>query len=204
MAYGQIDPARLEGDDLTRWYLRSPTDVEEERRAAAAGRYADFFGAHPQSPVPARSDTGPSASGDPQASQRGDMPPTRDRYLSVAVGPGPSPDAGSWALDSTDTSAAGALGFATTQNTGSRQIASSPTKDQCIKQCTPLLERPQRPGSDRNRWDFHKCVNACMDPGGRLNRSPAPSSPSPPAPSPRPIPWWMWVPRLIPEAAALA
>lgn len=43
MAYGQIDPARLEGDALRRWYVRSPADVEEERRSAAAQRYDQFF-----------------------------------------------------------------------------------------------------------------------------------------------------------------
>ena len=31
MAYGQIDPARLQGEALRRWYLRSPAEVEEER-----------------------------------------------------------------------------------------------------------------------------------------------------------------------------
>ncbi len=44
MAYGQIDPARLDGDALHRWYVRSPADIESERQAAAARRYADFFG----------------------------------------------------------------------------------------------------------------------------------------------------------------
>lgn len=44
MAYGQIDPTRLEGDDLTQWYLRSPDDIEQERQDAAAQRYRDFFG----------------------------------------------------------------------------------------------------------------------------------------------------------------
>lgn len=43
MAYGQIDPARLEGDALRRWYLRSPADIEEERRSAAAQCYDRFF-----------------------------------------------------------------------------------------------------------------------------------------------------------------
>lgn len=43
MAYGQIDPARLDGDALTRWYLRSPADIEEERRQAAAQAYDSFF-----------------------------------------------------------------------------------------------------------------------------------------------------------------
>jgi len=44
MVYGKIDPARLEGDALTRWYLRSPADIEQERQAAAAQRYDSFFG----------------------------------------------------------------------------------------------------------------------------------------------------------------
>jgi hypothetical protein len=50
MAYGQIDPARLDGDALTRWYLRSPADIEEERQAAAAQRYDNFFGNAGQPP----------------------------------------------------------------------------------------------------------------------------------------------------------
>ena len=44
MAFGQIDPARLDGDALTRWYLRSPADIEQEQRAAAAQKYDSFFG----------------------------------------------------------------------------------------------------------------------------------------------------------------
>lgn len=32
----------------------------------------------------------------------------------------------------------------------------------CIDLCYPLLERRQRLGSDRNRWDFQKCLNACL------------------------------------------
>jgi hypothetical protein len=43
MAYGQIDPARLEGEALRRWYLRSPADIENERQDAAAQRYDTFF-----------------------------------------------------------------------------------------------------------------------------------------------------------------
>jgi hypothetical protein len=50
MAYGQIDPARLEGDALTRWYLRSPTDIEQERQGAAAQSYDDFFGRTDEAP----------------------------------------------------------------------------------------------------------------------------------------------------------
>jgi len=44
MAYSQIDPSRLEGDDLRRWYMRSPAEIEEERQQAADQRYQDFFG----------------------------------------------------------------------------------------------------------------------------------------------------------------
>lgn len=43
MAFGQIDPARLEGEALRRWYLRSPQEVEEERRANKARAYDAFF-----------------------------------------------------------------------------------------------------------------------------------------------------------------
>lgn len=32
----------------------------------------------------------------------------------------------------------------------------------CLDLCCPVLERRQSPGSDRNTWDFHKCMNACL------------------------------------------
>jgi hypothetical protein len=44
MADRQIDPARLQGEALRQWYLRSPEDLEREREAADAQRYEDFFG----------------------------------------------------------------------------------------------------------------------------------------------------------------
>jgi hypothetical protein len=44
MTYGQVDHARLDGDALTRWYLRSPADIEQARQAAATQSYNDFFG----------------------------------------------------------------------------------------------------------------------------------------------------------------
>ena len=43
MAFGQIDPARLSGEALRRWYLRSPTEIEDERSAAAERKYDAFF-----------------------------------------------------------------------------------------------------------------------------------------------------------------
>ena len=43
MAFGQIDPARLEGDALRPWLLRSPADIERERQETAQRRYDNFF-----------------------------------------------------------------------------------------------------------------------------------------------------------------
>ena len=43
MALGQISPARLEGEALRRWYLRSPAEIEGERREAAEKAYNAFF-----------------------------------------------------------------------------------------------------------------------------------------------------------------
>lgn len=39
-----LDPSSLEGDDLESWYRRSPSQVEQERQAAAQQRYDAFFG----------------------------------------------------------------------------------------------------------------------------------------------------------------
>ncbi|THD83270.1 MAG: hypothetical protein E7812_00305 [Phenylobacterium sp.] len=39
-----VDPASLEGDELEQWYRRSPQEIEDERQAAEAQRYRDFFG----------------------------------------------------------------------------------------------------------------------------------------------------------------
>jgi hypothetical protein len=63
MAFGQIDPARLEGDALTRWYLRSPAEIEEEKRQAANRAYDAFF-SQPEDP---QSDGGPEAASLPAA-----------------------------------------------------------------------------------------------------------------------------------------
>ena len=43
MAFGQINPARLEGEALRRWYQRSPGEIEEERRRANDYAYDAFF-----------------------------------------------------------------------------------------------------------------------------------------------------------------
>ena len=38
MPDSSIDPASLQGDALTRWYQRSPEEVEQERQTAEARR----------------------------------------------------------------------------------------------------------------------------------------------------------------------
>ena len=40
--------------------------------------------------------------------------------------------------------------------------ARSDAYEACLDLCYPLLERFQRPGSDKNTWDFHKCMNICL------------------------------------------
>jgi len=51
MAESQVDPARLQGEALRRWYVRSPAEIEEERRAATQRRYEGYFGgAHVDAP----------------------------------------------------------------------------------------------------------------------------------------------------------
>jgi len=44
MADRRIDPARLQGEALRKWYLRSPAELEQDRQAAYAQRHDDFFG----------------------------------------------------------------------------------------------------------------------------------------------------------------
>ncbi len=43
--------------------------------------------------------------------------------------------------------------------------AAGTSMSQCLDLCSPLLERFQPLGSDRNQFDFRKCLNACL---GRL------------------------------------
>ena len=44
MAGSQVDPSRLQGEALRKWYLRSPAEIERERQATAERRYNEFFG----------------------------------------------------------------------------------------------------------------------------------------------------------------
>jgi hypothetical protein len=75
MAERQIDPSRLQGEALQRWYLRSPQDLEQERQAAAAQRYDDFFRAAPGADI------------DPGISRR-PAPPARDVDPGISLKPG--------------------------------------------------------------------------------------------------------------------
>lgn len=67
MPYRQ-DPTGLDGDELDRWYRRSPQDVEWARQAAANQRYDVFFGgpdgAWPQDGQPTQARIDEAADGD--------------------------------------------------------------------------------------------------------------------------------------------
>jgi len=43
MPRSPVDPSRLEGEDLNRWYLRTPDELEAERQATETQRRRDFF-----------------------------------------------------------------------------------------------------------------------------------------------------------------
>lgn len=75
MAERQIDPSRLQGEALKRWYLRSPQNLEQERQAAAAQRYDGFFR------------TAPGADIDPGISRR-PVSPARDVDPGIGLNPG--------------------------------------------------------------------------------------------------------------------
>ena len=76
MADRQVDPARLSGAALKQWHLRTPAEIEQERRDSDARRYQDFFGA-------LRSTDDPPASVDEQPTAA-----TSDEMLWVANGRG--------------------------------------------------------------------------------------------------------------------
>lgn len=190
MAVGRIDPARLEGDALTRWYLRSSADIEEERRQGAEQAYNAFFGQSGETP------SDPPPSGDGGNATSADLTPR----TWTQVGPN------RWRSDAgvVDRQTAGqehSSYDASTAPLPTFQLAANPARRECVEQCSHLLERPQPPGSDRNQWDFHRCVNQCMS-----ERRPTPRMPPSPtqAAPPKPIPWWMFIPRLIPPVPAIA
>lgn len=44
MAYRQVNPAELEGEDLRNWYLRSPDEIEDARALREQAERDEFFG----------------------------------------------------------------------------------------------------------------------------------------------------------------
>jgi len=69
VAFSPVDPSRLQGEALNRWYLRSPDEIEQERQAAQAQKYDAFFArtepadSPTASPAPAYQDSS-AATGD--------------------------------------------------------------------------------------------------------------------------------------------
>jgi hypothetical protein len=81
MATGQIDPARLDGDALKQWYLRSPADIQDERRQAEDRTYNAFF-SQPDEPQPDEALAPP-----PPATTSKDDPSGNDDLVWRQVGP---------------------------------------------------------------------------------------------------------------------
>lgn len=71
--------------------------------------------------------------------------------------PAGNPDGGQWTDDGTsDVQSRISVAIAQTLS------GQPPSYNECLNLCYPLLERPGRVGSDRNYWDFQKCMNACL------------------------------------------
>lgn len=73
MAPGQIDPARLEGDALRRWYLRSPDEIEEERQRRTDQAHKQFYDGIHDLREPSDGSAHPAANASPFV--RGDSTP---------------------------------------------------------------------------------------------------------------------------------
>lgn len=86
MPNGQIDPARLEGEELRRWYLRPPGEIEREQQADYARRHDEFFyGSQPKQPAKAQIS---STSGSAPASRPATPGPTAGtRYGNLYAAP---------------------------------------------------------------------------------------------------------------------
>jgi hypothetical protein len=77
------------------------------------------------------------------------------------------PEGGQWASDGTsDAPAPEQNGTADVQTIISRakKLAAMGglSYQTCLNLCYPILERFSRPGSDKNTFDFHKCMNDCL------------------------------------------
>lgn len=47
MPHSPVDPSRLSGQDLRRWYMRNPAEIEKQRQEEAVRRHRAFFGRLP-------------------------------------------------------------------------------------------------------------------------------------------------------------
>lgn len=81
----------------------------------------------------------------------------------VAAG---NPDGGQWTSEGGDQASGDSL-FRGIFGKARQYAASKMSLNACIALCAPLLERRQPPGSDRNEFDFRKCLNRCL---GRLGQ----------------------------------
>ena len=105
------------------------------------------------------------------------------------TGTGPTPT-----FPSVSSSATSGYNEPTFQLTGGRDDSDY---SKCNQECSWILERPKPYRSwDGNKFDYHKCVADCLE-RNRQKLNPAPQ----PFPSPRPLPWWFFIPRILPELA---
>lgn len=75
----RVDPARLEGNELDRWYRRTPDEIEAERQQAHRDAAAEFYGGASSQPSP--EDEG---WGDGQAAGRGWVQVGPNRYRAAS------------------------------------------------------------------------------------------------------------------------
>jgi hypothetical protein len=68
MPFSSVDPANLDGEELDRWYRRSPDEIERARQAAAQHAYDRFFGQSADG-GPSRSARSPVATAPPSIGQ---------------------------------------------------------------------------------------------------------------------------------------
>ncbi len=82
------DPGSLEGDELRRWYLRSPTEIDQARQSAADRQFQNFFygpsGADPE--AGAEPNEG-AADGDIDPALGGSLPTSQDMDSGIAWTP---------------------------------------------------------------------------------------------------------------------
>src|SRR5256885_7211998 len=76
--------------------------------------------------------------------------------------PAGNPDGGQWTSGGADSEDRGDVQRIVEMAKRLDLAARPDIYQQCLDLCYRLLERPQSPGSDRNTWDFHKCMNACL------------------------------------------